>query len=569
MKKPIIFKNYINILFFITVIFLLYIIFYYYNHSTNQKELIISPKLEKPTIVKNVDLYSSDSSVENVDLPVKRNSKNSYHYTFKVKNQANGDAVYINVNSFYSSFYIFCDEELVYKNLCIDGVEGGSFDLIKLDEKYFDKELKIEFKSNLNSDRDIKVPFIMIGSKISIISYYIDESFTKIYYSLFLLITAVFLFILSFIFLKIKHSAVNIILIAFFTLNLANYIIVRSWILYYYLHSSAIIIFLEYASLITMPLPVYLLFLNALYDKKYYTWRTKLFEFSSLAILINLIVQSYLVASGQSRFVLMQKVTFALLIYSAFCIPIVLISLDKKIIKNKIYHLISILPFGILILLAFITYFKTFTVSYTPYMILATLFFLSIHLILATKKYIEYLNSSIQKDFYANLAYLDILTGLSNRNALDIKLKSIMKKRESFKNMYIFMIDMNDLKYINDTYGHYTGDEYIKGIGVILSKLEKAKHNIKAYRYAGDEFILIVYNKNNDEIKEIISFIKKHTSKFNLDTCDYKLSVAIGYSYSNKIEYRSDEFNVYNLIKRADKYMYENKVIEKGGKDEI
>ncbi len=531
--------------------------------------MITSPYLEKPMIIEHVDLYSSNGSVEKVSLPIKKDSTRSYFYTFKIKGQLDGNAQYINVNNFYSSFFIYCEEKLIYENLCEEGVEGGSFDLIKVDDQYFDKELKIEFKSNLDSNRDIKIPFIMTGSKIAIISYYIDESFTKTYSFGFLFITAIFLFILSFIFLKIKHSAINIFLIAFFTLDLACYIFVRAWIMYYYLHNSILLNFIEYTSLITMPLPIYLLFLNVFYDKKYYTWRTKIFEFSSLAIIINLIVQSYLVATEQSRFVLMQPVTFTLLIYSAFCIPIVLISVNKKIIENKMYHLVSIMPFGILIILGFIHYFKTYNVSYTQSMIVATIFFLAIHFVLATKEYINYMNVSIKKDFYANLAYIDVLTGLKNRNAFDLKLESIMSKQESFKNMYLFMIDMNGLKYVNDTYGHYIGDDYIKQIGLVLSDLEEAIQNVKAYRYAGDEFILIAYDKNKDEVKHIMAFIEKHTSEFKLETCDYQLSVAIGYSCVSNAEYQTNNFDVHELITVADKYMYMNKAKEKEVRSEI
>ncbi len=531
--------------------------------------MITSPHLQDSTIIKNVNLYSSDGVVEKVTLPIKKDSDKSYSYKFKVEKQSDVDSQYINVNNFYSSFYIYCDGTLIYKNLCEEGIEGGSFDLITIKDEYFNKQLKIEFRSNLDSDRDIKIPPIMIGSKISIIDYFIDESFTKTYSSGFLFVTAIFLFILALIFFKIKHSAINIFLIAFFTLDLACYIFVRAWIMYYYLHNSILLNCIEYTSLITMPLPIYLLFLSEFYEKKYYTWRTKIFEFSSLAIIINLIVQSYLVASEQSRFVLMQPATFSLLIYSAFCIPIVLITVNKKIIEHKMYHLISIMPFGILITLGFINYFKTFTVSYTPYMIFATVFFLAIHFVLATKEYIKYMNVSIKKDFYANLAYIDVLTGINNRNAFDLKVESIMSRQENFKNMYLFMIDMNGLKSVNDSYGHYTGDSYIKEIGLVLSDLEKSNQNITAYRYAGDEFILIAYDKSKDEVKQIISFIEKRTSEYKLENCDYYLSVALGYAHVNKAQYKSDDFNIHELIKIADKYMYINKAKDKEIRNEV
>ncbi len=537
---------------------------YYYSNSTDQGDEISSPKLAQVSMIKDVDLHSSDGLVERTVLPAKKNSDVSYYYTFKVRKEANGDAQYINVNNFYSSFSLYCEGKKIYENPCVENTEDASFDLIRLDENYYDKELKIEFKTNLDSDRDMMIPSIMTGSKIAILSYHIDEALIKNYSAVFLFITSVFLFILAIVFYKIKSSAINIILVALFSLKLSLYISVRSWIIHYYLNNSILINYIEYVSLMTMPLPIFLLFINVFYENKYYTWRIKVFKYSSLLVLVNLMVQIFLVVSEKSKFILMQSTTFFLLIYCGFCIPIVLLTVNKKALKYKTYHILSILPFCILVILALINYFYTFHVAYVPFMLFSTICFLFVHIILATKKYIDYLNVSIKKDFYENLAYVDVLSGLRNRHAFDLKVQSIASKKELFNTMYVFMIDMNKLKYVNDTYGHYAGDEYIKEIGRILLTLEKKEHNVDAYRYAGDEFIVIAYDKNKKDVNQIISFINKNAARFMAEACNYRLSVAIGYAYVNKKNYKQDSFDMRELIKIADKYMYINKAKDRG-----
>ncbi len=91
------------------------------------------------------------------------------------------------------------------------------------------------------------------------------------------------------------------------------------------------------------------------------------------------------------------------------------------------------------------------------------------------------------------LAYHDSLTGLLNRNWLYENINSI-----TFK--YVYFIDINDLKKVNET-GHTFGDKFIKDV-VNSIKLEKTDILI---RYAGDEFILLSNRLNVVETNQLFS----------------------------------------------------------------
>ena len=85
---------------------------------------------------------------------------------------------------------------------------------------------------------------------------------------------------------------------------------------------------------------------------------------------------------------------------------------------------------------------------------------------------------------YKRLAYYDMVCGCNNRNYLEDKL---VKKFEN-KSTYITIIDIDDLKIINDTLGHQAGDEYIRKACRMICDI--FGHS-PVYRIGGDEFVLL------------------------------------------------------------------------------
>jgi len=90
---------------------------------------------------------------------------------------------------------------------------------------------------------------------------------------------------------------------------------------------------------------------------------------------------------------------------------------------------------------------------------------------------------------YKRLAYYDMVCGCNNRNFLEDKL---VKKFEN-KSTYITIIDIDDLKIINDTLGHLAGDHVLRALVDILKPNDSITY---ICRYGGDEFVVF----HNDEI---------------------------------------------------------------------
>lgn len=149
---------------------------------------------------------------------------------------------------------------------------------------------------------------------------------------------------------------------------------------------------------------------------------------------------------------------------------------------------------------------------------------------------------------------IDHLTGLYNRKRcesfLKEKINSFAKKRK-FSGI---IIDINDFKRINDTYGHDIGDKALIVTGELLKK--SIRTNDFVARYGGDEFVLVLDIDNEKELEITINRINDMLDKFNLKSpYPFKLSFSMGYAvYDLK-----SNIGYLDFLKQIDKLMYEAK----------
>lgn len=145
----------------------------------------------------------------------------------------------------------------------------------------------------------------------------------------------------------------------------------------------------------------------------------------------------------------------------------------------------------------------------------------------------------------SRLAYVDYLTNIYNRNALERDLNERQKK----ENAYYFMADLNGLKMVNDTMGHSAGDRLLQGFARLL--VEAVGDDGRAYRQGGDEFA-VLYGKDAGQFVEKLD---RQCKKYNL-SCNIPISYAIGYCPLSEDNFRDV----------ADRMMYEDKRRIKAGR---
>ena len=156
------------------------------------------------------------------------------------------------------------------------------------------------------------------------------------------------------------------------------------------------------------------------------------------------------------------------------------------------------------------------------------------------------------------MAYTDELTGIYNRRKCEEVLDEMDYQKQACG---IFYFDLNNLKQINDTYGHEKGDELIKCFATSLQEAFEKRGIV--CRMGGDEFIAIISNpKGNDSkhfSKKIMERLDENQKQLQIDV---KISTAIGYASTNF----QKKHGIKETMRKADARLYKNKSYMKNQK---
>lgn len=159
------------------------------------------------------------------------------------------------------------------------------------------------------------------------------------------------------------------------------------------------------------------------------------------------------------------------------------------------------------------------------------------------------------KDHLENASQHDFLTGLPNRSKFMSDLQEIIAKKQPCT---VIMLDLDNFKGINDTMGHAMGDEALKGVANRLKTLKTPL--LTAYRFAGDEFILIL-RSDNPKISDnaVMQCLQVFRKPYKMMGKPMDIHGSIGAAC-----YPADTLDMETLIVCADDAMY---AIKKEGKN--
>ena len=157
-----------------------------------------------------------------------------------------------------------------------------------------------------------------------------------------------------------------------------------------------------------------------------------------------------------------------------------------------------------------------------------------------------------------NLSHFDGLTGLYNRLMfMNIFQKEIHKVKRNRQHLFLVILDIDDFKPINDTYGHLVGDEAIKMTATTLQQLLRASDALA--RFGGDEFIICIVDQDKEAASTIVNRIlnefnnKTIPVSRNLDQQELQINLSIGYTI-----YREDD-DFKTMLQRSDQALYISK----------
>ncbi|MGG7176646.1 EAL domain-containing protein [Clostridium paraputrificum] len=153
------------------------------------------------------------------------------------------------------------------------------------------------------------------------------------------------------------------------------------------------------------------------------------------------------------------------------------------------------------------------------------------------------------------MGHFDDVTGTPNRRYFTDKAKRmLLKAKEGDNDFAILFMDLDNFKYVNDTYGHDAGDELLKIFCMKLNSILTKKCTLA--RFGGDEFIIAIEDviHKGEVIKVLEDIIETFNIPLEVKGKEIYCTVSIGVSM-----YRSDGNTIFSLLKKADIAMYEAK----------
>jgi diguanylate cyclase (GGDEF)-like protein len=162
----------------------------------------------------------------------------------------------------------------------------------------------------------------------------------------------------------------------------------------------------------------------------------------------------------------------------------------------------------------------------------------------------ELAEQQIQAEVFRRLAMFDPLTGLYNRRYAEQRLKAeISRSARKGLALIVVLIDVNDFKQINDTYGHQSGDTVLKECAKLLNHATRGSD--LAARWGGDEFMMLLVDCEPAQLPTILSRLEDF--EVVVQGRELPVSLAIGWKSFEHGDQLAD------LIESADRMLYSNK----------
>ena len=369
-----------------------------------------------------------------------------------------------------------------------------------------------------------------------------------------------FLVFIMFLFIDRKEPTIRLsIWLTQITLVLSLYILTSQGLLHPIVDDFRVLANLEYISIFFIPIP-FALFFHDIYDHKILKLIIKCVLIVSCMFFAVCTLLNYTTANYHYVYFLPYLHGLIILSVLIYCIGIFMKTDNKEqeewiiLVKSGIIILVI---FSLIEIIRFYIAKKSdivfFRLKLLPMGVILVIAVLALGIVLKLLKRLHEIEEQKQLE---RMAYYDVLTGLETR----VKCYSLIEriKKEHIWEYTIFYIDLNDLKYYNDKFGHNMGDEYIKTMAEIMRQSFTQADTIS--RFGGDEFVILYMRDIEDKIEEYVdTFNAKIKESNEKKIYPFTINAACGVVSSTK----EHPVEIEAAIATADQKMYEDKKIKK------
>ena len=492
--------------------------------------------------------------IKNVSFPYDLNLEENTPYTARlILPEDFKNHVRLRIRSSMQDLIVYVDGEEVFRDIKeMDGKlvvpDASLWHLFELPNDIGGKELKLEMKSPAIEFSGI-LNEVYAGEGKDLIYDIVRDKIFNLSLSVLFIIFGIITLGLSFILKNLEDN--RLLYLGVFSILVALWIFSESKIMQIFIGNRFILGGLSYMLIPMIPM-TFGLFLKESVLKKYKDIMV-VFAFMFMA---NLLINIYLQLSGIASFISSMQLTLVLIVSTLIGVSFFMVLEWRKYGNRQARQMLiysSILSVFLLIeIIVFLS--KRFERTSLFSGIGLLIFFTQI-----TYTTFKSVNNMMiyekETEILKKLAYKDILTNMGNRAAFEKHIDGL-RKTNNKKPFRLTMMDINNLKFINDNYGHQEGDTAIKICSNIIEKYLQPFG--ECFRIGGDEFACIIFDLEDEDFNNQVSKMKMELENTKIEY-DYKLDIAIGSNI-----YCYDEHNdIGSFIHETDLKMYQNKRITK------
>ncbi len=443
------------------------------------------------------------------------------------------------IRSSLSSFEIHMEGDKVFdSNLDYPNRPLASlWHIVELPESSAGKSIDITYQSPYRAMNGIVNP-VIYGSSSDIKQSIVLTYGPSLIVDIFILFIGIVLIMVSFI-----NPNSNAWYVGVFAIFVSLWLISESRMLQFITGDQIILASFAFISLALIPIP-FLQYLKGILTKSTHKTLDVLTVISMFNIIVIILLQALRIADFYETVI----VTHFIIIT---CIGIIMILLYREI-KFKKNDRAKRFSISLSILFGFIAlemarFYISQAAQVTTFVTIGLLIFILNLGYITSKEMIVLYKKSYKAEFYERLAFLDQLTQGPNRTAFERDLEEVFFDPLTNKNLRLAILDMNQLKAINDNYGHIKGDNAIKESFNLIQK--NYKHLGKTYRIGGDEFAVVITKGGEKHFDKATNRLLDDIRSID-DLTEYPFSISIG-----SVLYK-DDTSIDQLIHRADVNMY-------------
>lgn len=434
---------------------------------------------------------------------------------------------------------------------------GHRWNTIPLSSKDWEKEIRLEFSPAYESKAGA-IPDLYIGSQFWIFADIVKQNLTAVLLSVLAMIMGIAF--MAFAVYTGRNLAMDksLSMMGLFALLVGTWKLTDTGMVALFFGHELIMSYIPFLALLLVVVP-YTQYIRDLFSTK--DWKIwDVVCIASLAVCLYSLGVQALGISDLREVLWMNHLTMLLLV----CVTLPMLYLEvHRIGWNRKLKAMVICMGACLIGFAadIFIYYLSGGISATNIGMTCFLIYITVLGLMSLQDAKQLMSIGLQAQHLEQMAYHDQLTGLYNRAAY-----ADYTGQEDFapKGNIVIMLDLNDLKHCNDTYGHEKGDLYITSSAALIQQIFGSDG--KCYRMGGDEFCVLLKHNSEKECEKMLQQLKKNTKEWNEAHDEkFQIQIASGFAlYDGELDY-----DIGDTLRRADKMMYREKYEMKQGRAKL